>query len=665
MGSFFSSDSQESAVVLAHHTLRNHSLVRESPAVGSSLLIAGKTHRVIGVAPRGFTGIEPEPVDAWLLMGRFQEACFPPGGTELASGGRWLRLIGRLVPGSRLPDAITELTRPELAVVPENSAGGLEAVFPNGRHGRMDRNRPILYVFGGAVLVLLVAMFNVACLLAVAIIDRRSELGIRRQLGASRWSLIRLLMAEHAVMALVSVAFAIPAASATIAILSNYLPADSDVSLLRLPVLISLLAVGITTCVGAGLLPTLAASRTRESVGRSGRTENRSGARARDTLAAVQIAIAFALASASALFARSVVNLSSDLGLDVDRLVVVSAETRGASIGATGFGRGYLALAERARDLPAVERATLSTGALLGSGSLNMAVAIRGDRAIEQGFPRLFAVGSEYFETVGTKIVAGRGFQPSDDAAREPVAVVDRHLARALWPGVDPLGRCATVGPVSCVTVVGVSEPRRDGFITTSAPQFFVPLEQQPYYPFDMAPQMLLVRTTSDADAAVSTIKAGLIGSVEQMSLLDVREMSQLVSRQTKDWRMAASLLAVFGLVSTALCAVGAYGVLTFVVRSRTVEFAVRSALGASPGVLARLVVMRAAILTGVGMAAGFVISRLADPFVEPWLFGVTATDGSIQVLTGAIVATSVFAAVVPPVLAAARSTPAAAMQRG
>jgi ABC-type antimicrobial peptide transport system permease subunit len=275
------------------------------------------------------------------------------------------------------------------------------------------------------------------------------------------------------------------------------------------------------------------------------------------------------------------------------------------------------------------------------------------------------AVSPDYFATLGTRILRGRGFGGGDDASAKPVVIIDEGLARADWPGRDPLGQCAYIGGgQDCVEIVGISESRRSTFLSVVRREFFVPAKQAALYRWRIAPRTLFIRTRAPVRDVMPSIVAVLQSIVPEVPRGNVRPLLDLADTATKSWRLGAQLFRLFGVTAATMAGVGLYAALALTVRQRAAEIAVRMVLGATPGTVIGMVVRHVGALLASGCLLGAMLILLLTRFVEPLLFEVKPTEPSILAGVVVLLCGIVGLGSLLPAMRAARLNPSSALRQ-
>ena len=635
-------------------------------AVGRSLTIGEDEFTIIGVAPEGFTGVTNAVIDAWVPL-TANVTAEEHAGWLRSRQAYWLRLIGRLRPGvtpERAGAISTSILRSgaiadgqsprEIATTAPTIS--LVSVLP--RQARANTTDAKVAVLLGAVslLVLLIACANVANLQLARGIARQREVAVRIALGIDRGRLVRQLVSETVLLALAAGAAAIVITVWGGGIVRRVLfTADMAAARAVDPRLVAYTALAaIIAGLVSGFIPALQASRpaVADALRAGARAGGPARSRIRSALLVVQAALTVVFLVGATLFTRSLQRLQGlPLGMEPHRVLVVSARTSGMRITATETAALYRRLLDAARASAGVQHAALAIG-LPFSSSWAEAVTVPGRDSVpltREGGPYFNAVTSDFFGTLGMRILRGRGLTDADRVGSARVVVVNQTLADLWWPNEDAIGHCMKVGgdTMPCAQIVGVAEnSRRQSLIEDPTVQFFMPMEQGPAWA-DM--RVMFVRPSGDAKRAVESLRRELQTRVPDAPFIEVSRLEELVNPQMRAWRLGATAFGVFGLLAMVVAALGLYSVLAYDVSRRLRELGIRVALGAGRRDIGQIVMGRAVRVASVGAVAGFAISIAAGPTVAPLLFQTSAREPiAFIAAAGILFGIAVLAAVVP-----------------
>ncbi len=596
-------------------------------AIGQWIRVEQKDYQVVGVTQAGFTGSEPGTLtDIWVPNMMFQQESL------LAAQWHWLKIWGRLAPGveaeSVRPVVATALANFEadLASAGEKPRRRPTIAFVDASTGvsriRREFQRPLVTLAGIIGIVLLIACSNVANLLLARGAARRREMALRASIGAGRSRLSQLVLAESSLLTLAATMLGVVCAWLTTPLIVSmlttnehpvYLDVRQDWRVLSFAAVLA----GVTTVL-FGLAPALRASSTMPGeammLGDRSQTGNAGVAR---SLITVQIGFSLMVLFVAALLLRSFDRLLAvNLGFAPDRLVLLSVETRDRfeRPQAHALSRQLL---QRVRALPGVESASMSGWALFRGWSWGNNLGVQGGGRAQT---RRVDVSSDFFKTMGTRVLEGREFRPADSEATEAIPmIVNQTFVRKYLSGLRTVGQRLTTtrgGQTVAYEIVGVTEDARDGSVRGAiGPYMFTPL--------DGAGGTLEVRTSMDQRTLGDYVRKELSLVHPSLRLVDVTLQSSLVSNTLLRERLLAVLSGFFAALGLALAAVGLYGVLSYAVVRRTREIGIRLTLGAQPAAVVRFVIGRVALAMAIGIAAGLAGGVYFARFVETLLFEV------------------------------------------
>lgn len=666
-------------VVLSYDFWRNRFEGSRS-AIGQTLLLGDDAYTVVGVAPQGFTGVTPNPVDVWVPI--------TSGATAeqvkkwfTSRQSYWIQVVGRLRPGvtpERATASATAILRAgdvrdgviKSPLEAEKERVWLVSVLPReARAGSADAKVAVL-LGAVSVLVLLIACANVANLQLARGIARRREVAVRIALGIDRARLVRQLVLEAVLLALAAGIAAIVVTVWGGGIVRRVI-LTSDVATGR-AVDLRLVAYTAIAAVAAGIISGLvpAMQSSRPDVADTLRAGSRGGgpgrSRLRGALLIVQAALTVVFLAGTVMFVRSLEHIRGlPLGMETDRVLVVSARTSGLRITEAETDALYSRLEAAARGAPGVQSVAIGVS-LPFSSAWAEEVSVPGRDSLpytRAGGPYFNSVGPDFFQTVGTRILRGRGFTTADRGTSARVVVVNQTLARLWWPNEDAIGRCMRVGgdTMPCAQIVGIAEnARRFSLIEDPAVQFFTPLDQRPVW---VTSRVLFVRPVGDPVKAVEALRRELQTRVPDAPYILVEPLAASITPQTRAWRLGATMFGAFGLLAVVVAALGLYSVLAYDVSRRIRELGIRVALGAGRGDIGRMVLGRAVRVATIGALIGFAITIAAGPVVGPLLFQTSARDPLAFALAAAVLFGVAMLAAVVPTRRASRVDPIIALR--
>jgi predicted permease len=618
--------------------------------LGSTLQIGPTVYTVIGVAPKGFAGLWPEqPPVAYIPISSYA------AGVDIRLTGEhwwdtyhwtWANMIAQRKPGVTIAAANADLTSAlkrsyqaadekygETQVNKDERSRNhaLAASILSERGPRQSSTAKVAALVAGmALVVLLIACANVANLLFARALRRRREVAVRLALGVSRKRLLSQLLTESLLLAVLGgVAGLIVAQWGGAALRALFLPPGSDS-----PVMTdtrTLLAVGAAVIVAGiltGLAPAFQAGRTDLTLDlKAGQREGViHKSRTRVALLILQGALSVVLLVGAGLFVRSLNNVRGvRLGYDPDSVLVADLAMRGVALDSAQSLALRRRLLERAQAIPGVEHAALNvTLPFWSTWSMGMNVAGVDSARLREEYD-LNSVSPDYFATMGTRIVRGRGIEAGDVAGAPGAAVVSNSMAKKLWPTEDPIGKCIRIGADStpCYYVVGLAEDIKNSKLSDD-PGLFYYLSAEQYHPEQTG---LLLRTHGDARSQAENVRRELQKLMPGVSYITVTPFADIIGKQMQSWSLGATMFMVFGALALVLATIGLYGVMAYNVVQRSHEMGVRIALGAQEGDVVWLVVRQGLLLAAVGILLGGVATFLAAKKIGPLLFDVSPRD--------------------------------------
>ena len=639
----------------------------DAAVIGSTIELSRTVYTIVGVAARGFAGVDVDAVDYWATLGSMRPG---PWYRQTYDGVRVLIRGGTRSHG-QIGDIATVGYRaavPREASVVMLAAPLLEAQGPLPWSSEVAISTRLV---GVALVVLLIACANVANLLLARTLKRRGEIAIRLAMGVSRARLVRLFLVESVVLSIAAgVASLVVAAWGGAAVRQLLMPEITWAgSILDARVLAFTLGVAIVTALLTGLLPALRASRASfatafRAAGRDGSTSRWRGHTA---LLVLQVSLSLVLLVGAGAFVRSLLTVQSiPTGYETERLLFIELRY---DDGRYRTDRTATLLRQLLPDLRA--HTGVEDAALSGMRPLRGPVSIGLFRADGSEIPSAadmrpsyMAVSPRFFRTAGIDLLGGRDFGPEDTGGARPVMIVNQAMAQTLWPGRGALDQCVRIGKSTepCVTVVGVVEnTHRDGLIDRAdgqAPLYFVP-NAQSRGEF-ASPTLALVRS---ADAQRTRPLAGALLATLRRTLpadvyASVRPLTDSFQNELRPWVLGSTLFSAFGVLALVVASVGTYSALAYSVSHRTREMGIRLALGAPPVNLLRLVVTEGLLPVGIGLGAGLALALAAGRMIESMLYRTSPSDPVVLAVASLVLAVTAALGCVVPGLRATRVDP-------
>jgi putative ABC transport system permease protein len=666
---FNADDAQRSAIVSLPFATRNFG--SGESAIGRPLHLEDRTHTIVGVVPASFQF--PERTEVWVASARDPE------------------ILERTAYNYRVVAKLRERVSIEAANARLATLGAqLAAAYPNSNRNKSFTAKPLreqlvmpvrttLLVLTGAVgLVLLIACANVANLMLARATARSREMAVRAALGASRWQIVRQLLAESLVLALAAGVLGVVIASICTDLLLRgshgvALPRLTDVTI-DWRVLLFAIGLCVVSSMGFGLAPAFQASRVNLSD-----ALKQSGARGvlgghfgslRSVLVVAQIALSFVLVIGAGLLFRSFLALMSvELGFRTDAMLVMyahaPARTLDDYVRVTQFENE---LFHRIRQLPGVVSVAGAMGLPTGQYGSNGGYVLDGQGTMRhhpQELPQAdFSLSSPgYFSTMGITLVRGRDFTDADRYGSDPVVIISEALARQSFPNQDPIGHRLQCGldneSMTWMTIVGVvGNVRQDSPASEASAAMYMPLAQHPYRANEV---QVAMRTQVDPSSLIAPVTQ-IVREMNPDVATKFTTMDAMVSDSAAAPRFRTTLAISFAALALLLAIMGVYAVMSYVTVQRTGEFAIRAAMGASPGAILRLVLGGAARLAAIGVVAGAALAVAVSRVLANMLFGLTSTDTVTYAIVFAVVVPAVLLAALLPALRASRVDPLVAL---
>ncbi|HLW85344.1 MAG TPA: ABC transporter permease [Candidatus Sulfotelmatobacter sp.] len=628
--------------VMLSHNLWQNRFGSDPKIVGQSLTLDGQTFSVVGVMPVRFQfPVQRTPVEFWTTIALDAQSANGSPPMTAQRGAGYLLVVARLKAQVTADAAQIEMGGIQAGLnrqYPENRPMGISLV-PEADAVVGDMRQGLFILLGAVGLVLLIACANLSNLLLARAATRNKEISVRTALGATRWMIVRQLLAESFLLAAAGAAAGLGLAAWGIKLLTALAPGDLPritESGLNLQVLIFTTLVAVLTSVLFGLVPALQAAKPQLAAslnegGRSG-TDTVAHGRLRSALIVTEMAIAMVLLVGAGLLLRSLLGLGRvDPGFAKDHVITFGLDLpdRYGHPQKIAF---YRSLLEQVRATPGVGSASAAFPLPLSGGDVRTTFEVQ-DRPMKHSeYPvtTLHIIDRDYFRTLGIPLLRGREFNPQDDAAgATAVVVISQTLAEQVFPGEDPVGRrirpniSSGPGEAPMRVIVGVvGDVKAEGLGAPSIPESYLSYAQLPF-----APMSVVVRTDVAPENIVSTLTREVQSLDNALPLLHVKTLDEYVDDSIVGTRFETFLLGTFGALAFLLTAVGLYGMISYTVVQRSREMGIRLALGADRSAILGMIVKDGTLLACagalIGLAAAFLLTRL----MASLLFGVGPTD--------------------------------------
>jgi predicted permease len=631
------------AVALISHDLWRQRFNSDSSALGQALTLNGAPYTIIGVLPEAASAFPLNEIQIWVPRPAEVPYLVP---SQLNNGGFFFQAIARLRSGVSLEqarDAMNVIAAGYAAANPANvDAPSKIEVVPLLDDAVGDERQSYLMLFGAVACVLLIACANIANLLLARFAARRKEIAARFALGATRSNVLRQLVTESMVVALlggvVGLLLAQWAVAAIVVLGAELIPRVLEIRLDSVALVFTLLATVVTGLL-IGLLPALQAARVNvnETLKEASRGSTAGGQRLRAGLLVTEVALSLVLLIAAALLLTSFARLQRvEPGFDPENVFTAQIVVPPQRYDRDKLVAFYEQLYQRLSTLPGSTSAALTDRVPLTGGQTPAPVAVVG-RPIppmsERPHANRHLVSPKYFTTLGIPIRSGRDFDERDSARVPHVVIVNETFAQRYFPGEDPIGRTLItgMGQLSAQIVGVVADVRSTSLNTPPETDYFLPALQRPETFTN-----ILVRTNINAAAMAPVVRDALRAVDPELPLLEPQSLSTRVAETVADRKLALILLGAFAGLALLLASLGVYSVMAHLVAFRTSEIGIRMALGASPNIVMRMVLGHGRRLTMLGIAIGIAGALTVSRLIQQTLFEVDPTDPLIYVAVAA-----------------------------
>ncbi len=647
------------------HPYWEQKLNSDPQIVGKSLLLNGTSFTVVGVMPPQFFGIRVRrSPDFWLPL-VFQPQIELRKAYHEDQNVYWLNMIGRLKPGTELAQAQAGvnvefrqfLTDRAGSQLDDDSRLAIQNVFvglaPGGRglSGlRTFYSTALRMLMGIVALVLLIACANVGNLLLSRAATRQAEISLRQALGASRARLVRQLLTESLLLAVIGGAAGIILAQWVVSVLVTRVAATSPLDV-KPDARILLFTIGISLLSGVlfGIAPALRATRTdltsalKEKSARGRKRRFNLGS----ALVVAQVAVSLILLVGAGLFARSLIKLQQeDLGFNRDNVLLASVDTRLAGYKPNDLSAVYRQLYDRLSALPNVQSVTMASYSPMQGTGTNSTITVRGYTPAKNEDTSVsdIQIGPNFTETMGVPLLMGRDIGLQDTPNSPKVAVVTQSFAESYFHGENPIGRRATFeeDDKSDFEIVGViGDAKYDSAKAKADRTVYRPILQvQDQQTFN---NVFELRTGGEPLNLAAEVRAAIAQVNDKLTVLNVNSLRVQTDDALQQERLIAQLVSFFGLLGLLLSCVGLYGIMAHAVVRRTNEIGIRLALGAERRNIIWMVLKESLLLVGIGLALGIPAAWGAAHLISSQLFGLNPSD-PVSLLTAAVLLTAVAA---------------------
>ena len=656
----------EDGVVILGYDLWQRSFGGNPNVIGQKITISSSPRTIIGVMPRGFRF--PEVSELWVPLA-FSTKIY-------TRNDHGLEVIARLKDGVTLTQAQADMNNVAARIQEQNPVTneGIGVTVTSLHDNLSGSYRDALLILLGVVgCVLLVACVNVANLMLARATARQKEFALRAALGASRWRIMRQLLIESMLLAVAGGILGFILSIWALHLLLTAIPIDLPFWMnfdLDLRVLGFTLGITLLTGLIFGAVPALQTARVdlNDTLKEGGRGNSGVRSRARSLLVVTEIAMSLVLLVGAGLMIQSFLRLRRvNIGLNPKNVLTATISLPRAKYTDNDQRAAFFKqLVERLRTLPGVEAASATRTLPLGGSNWGRGLTVEGYPPLPSGqTPSVqhTVVAPGYFRTMGITLLAGRDFADADTKGAPDVTIVEERLARQYWPNESPLGKRVRFGPPEdnepWHTIVGVVSTVRDQSVQEETrPSVYLPHQKVP-----VTSMTLVARTAANPHEFIGAVRREVAQIDPDLPVSEIATMEEVVAEAIWQPRLYAMLFAVFAGGALLLALIGIYGVMAFLVQTRTHEIGVRMALGASARDVFKLIVGRGMKLTALGVAIGVAGAIGLTRLMHSLLFNTSATDPFTFILISLLLSVAAFLACYIPARRAAKVDPLVALR--
>ena len=657
---------EEDGVVILGYGLWQRSFGGNPNVIGQKITISSSPRTIIGVMPRGFRF--PEVSELWVPLA-FSTKIY-------TRNDHGLEVIARLKDGVTFAQAQADMNNVAAHIQEQNPVNneGIGVTVTSLHDNLSGSYRDALLILLGVVgCVLLVACVNVANLMLARATARQKEFALRAALGAGRWRIVRQLLIESMLLAVVGGVLGFVLSSWALRLLLTAIPIDLPFWMnfnLDLRVLGFTLAITLLTGLIFGAVPALQTSRIdlNDTLKEGGRGNSGARSRARSLLVVSEIAMSLVLLVGAGLMIQSFLRLRRvNIGLNPKNVLTATLSLPRAKYTDNDQRAAFFKqLVERLRTLPGVEAASATRTLPLGGSNWGRGLTVEGYPPQPSGQTPTVqhtVIASGYFRTMGITLLAGRDFNDADTKGAPDVTIIEERLARQYWTNESPLGKRVRFGPPEdnepWHTIVGVVSTVRDQSVQEETrPSVYLPHQKVP-----VTSMTLVARTSANPHEFIGAVRREVAQLDPDLPVSEVATMEEVVAESIWQPRLYAMLFAVFASGALLLALIGIYGVMAFLVQTRTHEIGVRMALGASARDVFKLIVGRGMKLTAVGVVIGVAGAIALTRLMHSLLFNTSATDPFTFILISLLLSLAAFFACYIPARRAAKVDPLVALR--